>query len=238
LTAAFTIIAVRDFTGQTALWLAFAGGLALLLVSLRALALHEATVERVVHSLSLNGNGNGSGKVVAVQPKQTAPLSPFEQLRNELEISGQMRSWMHWLTHTAIGIAGGFVALTSFAWQTPVPGVQPRWVWLGVGVAALSMALVALAEHALTAYNKGINIARAAAIAVTAAAALVAGGLVATMAIQHGITYHWVALGLGAAMVGVSIVASTIHELTTEQVRAELEVAHATTAQREVAKAQ
>jgi hypothetical protein len=200
--------------------------------------LHEATIERVVHSLGLKGNGNGSGKAIAVEQNQTAAVSPFEQLRHELEITGQMRSWIHWLTHTAIGIAGGFVALTTFAWRTPVPGVQPRWVWLGVGVTALSMALIALAEHVLTAYYKGINIARATAIAVTAAAALVAGGLVATMAIQHGITYRWVAFGLGAAMVGISIVASTIHELTTEQVRAELEVAHATTATREVAKAQ
>ena len=239
LLSAFTIIAVRDFTGQTALWLAFSGGLALLLVSLRALALHESTVERVVHSLRLGGNGNGSGnssgKAITVEQKQTAPLTPFEQLRQELEISGQMRSWMHWLTHTALGIAGGFVALTSFAWRHPVPGVQPRWVWFGVGVTAVVMTITALAEHGLAAYNKGINMARAAAIAVTAAGALVAAALVTTMRINHGITYHWVALGLGAAMVGVSIVASTIHELTTERVRAELEVAQATSATREVA---
>jgi hypothetical protein len=66
LIAPLTVIATRAFTAPTALWLAFAGGLALLLVSLRALALHEATVERVVYSLELNG----SGHPVAVRASQ------------------------------------------------------------------------------------------------------------------------------------------------------------------------
>jgi hypothetical protein len=232
LLAGFVIVATRSFTGATALWLEFAGGLALLLVSLRTLAMHEAETERVVHSLELNG----SGKAVPAQTGQPA-ASTLELVRDELQLPGQMRSWIHWISNTTVGIAGGFVALTTFAWKNPVPGVQPHWVWAGAGIAAASVALLALGEHVLTAYNKGINIARAATIAAASAAVVVSGALVLTMAIHANMQYRWIAFGLGAAMVGVSIVASTIHEFFTETVREELEVASATAETQETAKA-
>jgi hypothetical protein len=233
LLAGFTVIATRSFTGSTALWLEFSGGLALLLVSLRALAMQEAEAERVVHSLETNG----SGKTVAVKQGNAVAGSSLELVRDELQLTSQMRSWVHWITHTAVGIAGGFVALTTFAWKTPVTGVQPHWVWAGAGIAAASVALLALAEHVLTAVNEGITVARAAAIAVTTAAVAVSGALVLTMALHADINYRWIAFGLGTAMVGVSVVAAIVHELSRARVRDELELAHQATTTQEVAKA-
>jgi hypothetical protein len=198
------------FTAPTALWLAFAGGLAVLLVSLRALALHEATVERVVHSLELNG----SGHPVAARPSQPAAGTPFARLRDELEISGQMRSWADWLAYTAVGLAGTFVVLTTFAWRHPMPAVDPRWVWFGIGVIAAAIALAVLLEQALAAYDEGINAAWAAELAITITAVGVAGALAVTMALHASIDYRWTAFGLGAGLVGVSLAASLIHELT------------------------
>ena len=84
LVAAWTVIATRAFTTPTALWLAFAGGVVLLALSLRALALHETTVERVVHQLDVNGSGETFAAI----------------RRRGIEISGTMRSWLHWLGHT------------------------------------------------------------------------------------------------------------------------------------------
>jgi hypothetical protein len=47
------------------------------------------------------------------------------------------------------------------------------------------------------------------------------------MVALHGVDARWWAFGLGAGLVGVSLLASTIHELSSERVRHELEVAHA-----------
>src|ERR1700750_701042 len=58
LVAAWTVIATLVFTAPTALWLAFGGGIVLLALSLRALALHETTVEEVVHQLEIDGSGD------------------------------------------------------------------------------------------------------------------------------------------------------------------------------------
>ena len=230
LIAGFTIIATRTFTAPTALWLAFAGGVALLLVSLQALAVHETTVERVVHSLTLDGRG----EPVGVRRMGTVAGSPFERLRDGLEISGQMRHWIHWITHTAIAVAGTFVVLTTFAWRTPMPSVQPRWVWFGVGVAAASIALIALVEHLLVSRRQGLTASTAAAIGMTVAAFGVAVALVVTMALQ-GLDYRWAAFGLGDGMVGVALLASLVHELSSERVRHELEVATVVTTSPELA---
>lgn len=136
----------------------------------------------------------------------------------------KMRSWADWLAYTAVGLAGTFVVLTTFAWQQPVPAVDPRWVWFGMAVMAVAIALAVLLEHALAAYSDGINAARAAELAVTIAAGGAAGALAVTMALHASIDYRWTAFGLGAAMVGVSLAASLIHELTSEPVRHELEI--------------
>jgi hypothetical protein len=63
LVAGFTVIGTRSSTRQPRCGLAFAGGVAMLLLSLRALALHETTVERVVHQLQLNGPGQPTASV-------------------------------------------------------------------------------------------------------------------------------------------------------------------------------
>ncbi len=69
------------------------GGIVLLVLSLRALALHEATVEQVVHQLEVDGSGEAFAAI----------------RRRGIEISGTMRSWLHWLGHTGIGLAGALV---------------------------------------------------------------------------------------------------------------------------------
>lgn len=79
LVALWTVIATRVFTAPTALWLASGGGIVLLVLSLGAL--HEATVEQVVHRLEVDGSGETFAAV----------------RRRGIEISGTMRSWLHWL---------------------------------------------------------------------------------------------------------------------------------------------
>lgn len=53
LIGAWTIVAMNLFSALTEKWLAFASGAGVLGVALVALALHELTVERVVHSLEV-----------------------------------------------------------------------------------------------------------------------------------------------------------------------------------------
>jgi hypothetical protein len=209
----FTVIATRAFNGPTALWLALAGGIALLLVALRTLALNETTVELVVHQLEVDGPDSSMGAT----------------RRDGIEIDGTMRSWLYWFSHTAIALAGAFVVASTFIWRHPTAQVSPRWLAFGVGIAAASIALGALADRALDEYRSGLSAERLAAIAVTALAVGAAGALIATMAVvTSSYNVRWTAFALGAGMVGVSLVASIIHELTTERVRHELEIAHRT----------
>jgi hypothetical protein len=212
--AAFTIIATRAFTGPTALWLAFAGGVALLLLSLRALALHETTVEQVVHQLELSSSGEST---VAVR-------------RSGIEISGTMRSWLYWLSHTAIALAGAFVVASTFIWRNgDTATVSPRWLAFGVGVGIASIGVASLVDRAADAYRKGYAPERAAAIALTGLAVLGAVALFVVMAATtNAYDVRWWAFGLAAGLSGVSLAASIVHELTTERVRHELEVAQGT----------
>jgi hypothetical protein len=62
--------------------------------------------------------------------------------------------------------------------------------------------------------------------------------LAVTMALHAGIDYRWTAYGLGAGLVGVSLAASLIHELTSEHVRHELELEHPTVLEAEPVEAQ
>jgi len=231
LIAGFTIIATRDFTGSTALWLTFASGIALLLVELRALAMHQASSERVVFSLV---GSNGHNNSVRIRSGNGYTGHSLEQLRDDLELSARMRSWVQWLMHTIVGLAGAFVVLTTFAWQAnanSMPGVQPRWLWMGVGIVSAVVALAVLAEHVLTASDHGYTVGRIAMMSVAGAAALASLGLVALMAV-HNVNYRWTAFAIGAGMIGVSLAGAIVHELTTERFRHELEVAE-TPAQRE-----
>jgi hypothetical protein len=208
LIAGATIVATRAFTGTTALWLAFAGGIALLLVSVRALAQHENTIERVVHQLELNGSSGGASRT------------------RQIEISNSMRSWLYWLTHTAIALAGAFIVASTFIWpHGDTASVSPRWLALGVGVVAASLGLLSLGDRVYDLARNGVTAERIAAIAITVTAVAVAGVLIGSMAIVT-LPYHvrWTAFGLGSAMVGISLVASIVHELTSVRVRHELQV--------------
>jgi hypothetical protein len=209
--AGFTIIATRVFNGPTALWLAFAGGIVILLLSLRALALHETTVEQVVHQLELSGSGEST---VAVR-------------RTGIEISGTMRSWLYWLSHTAIALAGAFVVASAFIWPGGATAtVSPRWLAFAVGVGAAAIGIASLIDRGLDAYRQGYAPERVAAVGLTGLAVLGAVALFVVMAATtNAYDVRWWAFGLAAGLSGVSLAASMVHELTTERVRHELEVA-------------
>ena len=179
--AAWTVIATRAFTAPTALWLVFAGGLALLALSLRALALHETTVEQVVHQLEVNGSGETFAAI----------------RRRGIEISGAMRSWLHWLGHTGIGLAGAFVVASTFIWPHATPGALPRWLAFGVAAVAGAIGLGLLLDGLVDVQRTNMTPARTTEILLTTASVAVAAALMA----------------------------SIVHELSTERVRHELEVA-------------
>jgi hypothetical protein len=210
--AAWTVIATRAFTAPTALWLVFAGGIALLALSLRALALHETTVEQVVHQLEVNGSG------------ETLPAIR----RRGIEISGAMRSWLHWLGHTGIGLAGAFIVAGTFIWPHATPELSPRWLAFGVAAVAGAIGLGLLLDGLVDAQRTNMTPARTTDILLTTASAAAAAALIVLTA-AHGIgNLRWWTFGLGAGLVGASLMASIVHELSTERVRHELEVAQTT----------
>ena len=222
LVASATVLATRVVSTPSALWIAFAGGVALVLLSLRALALHETTVERVVHALELDATGG-----LAIRPTAATVAPPARGLRDRVEISRAMRSWLFWLTHTGIALAGAFVVLATFAWPEPVQTVSPRWLAFGVGIGAAAVALITLLDRGLAARAEGVTPARLAAILITGISAVVAIGLIVLMDVLHGVDARWWAFGLGDGLAGASLLALTVHELSSERVRHELEVAHA-----------
>jgi len=207
--AAWTVIATRVFTAPTALWLVFAGGLVLLALSLRALALHETTVEQVVHQLDVNGSGETFAGI----------------RRRGIEISGTMRSWLHWLGHTGIGLAGAFVVASTFIWPHATPELSPRWLAFGVAAVAGAIGLGLLLDSLVDVQRTNMTLARTIEVLLTTATVAVAGALIVLTA-AHGIgNLRWWTFGLGAGLVGASLIASIVHELSTERVRHELEVA-------------
>jgi len=212
LVAAWTVIATRAFTAPTALWLVFAGGIALLALSLRALALHETTVEQVVHQLDLNGSGETFASI----------------RRRGIEISGTMRSWLHWLGHTGIGLAGAFVVASTFIWPHATPELSPRWLAFGVAAVAGAIGLGLLLDGLADVRRTNMTVARTIEALLAAATVALAGALIVLTA-AHGIgNLRWWMFGLGAGLVGASLLASIVHELSTERVRHELEVGQAT----------
>lgn len=219
LTAAWTIIAERTFKAPTALWLAFAGGVVLLLLALRGLALHETTVERVVYALAPRAE---AGEV-------SAGMTTTVAASRRSTVSAAMRSWMYWLTHVGLALAGAFVVLLTFA--LTVPGhhhASVRWIAFGIGIAATAIALASLLDRALAREFAGLRdgiSGRVAAIALTASSMAVGVAMIVTMAVLSGSTARWVVFGLGCGLVGMSLVAITVHEFTSERVRHELEVA-------------
>jgi hypothetical protein len=228
LVGAWSIVATRIFTAPDALWLAFAGGVMVLLVSLRALALHETTVERVVYALDAGS--------------PSAPSAPAGGLRltssrgmpiRGLAVSAPMRSWAYWLIHIGLGLAGAFVVLMTFALSAPEAAASPRWVAFGVGIAAACAALSALALRGLAreaAPGDGARTGRLPGMLITADSAAVAIAMIVTMSIYTGNTARWVAFALGCALVGLSLLATVVHEITSERVRHEVEIAKPATA--------
>jgi hypothetical protein len=212
LVAAWTVIATRAFTTPTALWLAFGGGIALLALSLRALALHETTVEQVVHQLEVNRSGETFAAI----------------RRRGIEISGTMRSWLHWLGHTGVGLAGAFIVATTFIWPHATPDVSPRWLAFGLATGAAAIGLGLLSDGLVDVQRTNITPARAIEILLSTATVAVAGALV-VLTVAHGIgNLRWWTFGLGAGLAGVSLAASIVHELSRERVRHELDIAQTT----------
>jgi hypothetical protein len=210
--AAWTVIATRAFTAPTALWLVFGGGIALLALSLRALAVHETTVEQVVHQLEVNGSGETFAAI----------------RRRGIEISGAMRSWLHWLGHTGIGLAGAFIVASTFIWPHATPELSPRWLAFGVAAVAGAIALGLLLDGLVDLQRTNMTLARTSELLLTTATVAVAAALIVLTA-AHGIgNLRWWTFGLGAGLVGASLIASIVHELSTERVRHELEVAQTT----------
>ena len=227
LIAGFVIIATRTFATPTALWLAFAGGLVLLLLSLRALALHETTVERVVHALELDGSGNGT-LAIRRAPGQAVAASPARA--TGLDLSTVMRAWMRWLAYVAVALAGAFVVLATFAWQSPTSDVSLRWLAFGVGVAAVTAALIALVDYVVAISSDGASAVRQLSVLLATAITAIAAALLVLMVVLHGSDARWWAFGLGAGLAGGSLLALTVHELSSERIRHELEIAHPTAA--------
>lgn len=211
LIAGFTIIATRAFSPPSALWLAFAGAIALLLLSLRALALHETTVERVVHQLELNGAGT----------------STLASRRSGMEISGTMRTWLYWLCQTSIALGGAFVVASTFIWPRATLQVSPQWLAFGIGVAVAATGVGALADRAYDVNREGFTLERMVALGLTGLSVVAAAGLIVLMAaLTNAHDLRWWAFGLGAGITGASLAALIVHELTSEKVRHELEVGH------------
>lgn len=234
--ASWTIIAMLVFSHTTAMWLAFAAGTVLLAVSVRALALHEATVERVVYALERGDPVHAA--IQAAEPAETAPearASANESaLARRLEVGAPMRNWPYWLSHTALALAGTFIVLMTFALTAPETHyyASPRWIAFAVAIGTLCVAVAALAHRALrslagdrTRLVNGQIGPRALALTLTGASAMVSAALIVTMAIYTGATAQWIAFSLGCGLIGVSLLAQMAHELSSERVRHELQVA-------------
>jgi hypothetical protein len=223
--AAWTVIAMLLFATPTAVWLAFAGGLVVLAVSVAALAVHETTVERVVYALEGAGHGVFAGRAAPVG----AMSDGGSRIAWRTAISPPARSWAYWLAHTALAVTGAFIVLLTFAYRAPGGGVSLRWLAFAIAIAAACVAVVALTAAALSHGGRrsldGTPSGRLAALLVSLLGAGSAVALIVTMPIYAGTTARWLAFALGCGIAGASLLALTIHEITSERVRHELEVA-------------
>lgn len=134
LIGAWTIIAVRTLQAPAAGWVAFACGLSLVLVSVRALALHETTIERIVYAL----DGESTGDQEPAGTTDTGMVRRFT-------VSAPMHSW---LTNTAI--IGGFIVVLTFALTRPgTSHISPRWIAFALAIGAASIAIGSLLDRTL-----------------------------------------------------------------------------------------
>ena len=172
-------------------WIAFGGGLVLLALSLRGLTLHETTVERVVHQFEVSGSGETFAAI----------------RRRGIEISGTMRSWLHWLGHTGIGLAGAFIVAAIFVWPNTTAELSPRWLAFGAAAGAATIGLGLLVDGLVDVEGTNMTVPRTIEILLTAITVALAAALIALTA-AHGIgNLRWWTFGLGAGLTGVSLVA-------------------------------
>lgn len=228
----WTIIAMLVFIRPAALWLGFADGLALLVIALRGLALHETTIERVVHALELGAPLEPALQATptTITPPTTVRPGTGGSLRPQPTIGAPMGAWMSWLSQTAVMLAGAFVVLMTFALRTASGHtVSLRWLAFGIGIVATCLALGSLLgrgllrDTAVLAENGAAG--RRAELMLTCADAAVGVAVIVTMIVYSGNTARWLAFALGCGLVGFSLLASLVHEVTSERVRHELEIA-------------
>lgn len=235
LAGALTIIAMRVFGGGTLMWLAFAGGITLLALSLRSLAMHETTIERVVYALE-PASSDGIGQEVEMgQPRPARAGVSASRLSGgpETRTVAAMLPWMRWMSHIAVALMGVLVVGLSFAFgATTLSHPSVRWIAFGIGIAAICASLGLLVERGLLHNRRGVNDGlrgRLASIGVTGVVAIVAAAMIVTMAIFAGETARWLAFALGCGLAGFSLLGLGVHELTSERVRHELELGTAPT---------
>ena len=219
--AGWTIIAMVTLAKPAAAWVAFGDGIAITIVSLVALSLHETWIERVIHAVQPTDAAVASANGPTRRMRVTAQVS--------LRISGPMRSWLAWLANASIAVCGAFIVIVTFAMTRPgAHHASPRWIAFGVAIAAASVALASLVERASdrTARTADWDARGRVALITTAVAnILVAAALIVTMLVYTASTARWLAFAFGCGLAGFALLALAVHEFTTERVRHELEVA-------------
>ena len=219
--AGWTIIAMVTLAKPAAAWVAFGDGIAITIVSLLALSLHETWIERVIHAVQSTDAAVASANGPTRRMRVTAQVS--------LRISAPMRSWLAWLANASIAVCGAFIVIVTFAMTRPgAHHASPRWIAFGVAIAAASVALASLVERASdrTARTADWDARGRVALITTAVAnILVAAALIVTMLVYTASTARWLAFAFGCGLAGFALLALAVHEFTTERVRHELEVA-------------
>ena len=148
LIAGWNIVATRTLQGSTALWVVFAGGITVLLLSLRALALHEATVERVVHALKVGASEDGSPAIQA-----TSSSSPVRErllanpgsfglpapMRSVAGLADTHRDCPRWNIRGPLNVR---LAVSTAS-------VSTRWLAFGLGIMGAAAAIISLTGQLL-----------------------------------------------------------------------------------------
>lgn len=116
-----------------------------------------------------------------------------------------MRSWMQWLGHTGIGLAGAFIVASTYIWPHATAELSPRWLAFGVAAAAAAIAIGLLLDGLVAVRRTSMTVPQTVELALTTAAVVVAGAVIVLTA-AHGIqNLRWWTFGLGAGVAGVSL---------------------------------
>jgi hypothetical protein len=207
LAAAVIVLTNRAVATPSALSIAVVAAIVVLAASLRALSLHESTVEEVVHRLAIDSSGASTAAV----RRQDAPAT-------------ESYPYLSFLTSMGVGLVGTFAIVSSFVWPHATAGLSVRWLDFGIGVLAASIAIIGLIGRI---GSRDRSLPSLISSSLTLLAGLGGGGIVAvTLATTNAYDTRWWTFALGAGLAGVALVASLIHELTTERVRHQLEVGH------------